>query len=87
MWQQLKSCPDRVYVSVGDGVILSGVYKGFRDLHQLGLIGKVPVIVGVQAEGSDAITRALKLDNSMKASQTIADSISADVPEATDTLP
>ena len=81
MWQQLGSCPDRVYVSVGDGVILSGVYKGFRDLHQLGLIDKVPVIVGVQAEGSDAITRALETGQfDVKASKTIADSISVDVP-------
>ena len=81
MWQQLGKCPDRVYVSVGDGVILSGVYKGFRDLHQLGLISKMPVIVGVQAEGSNAITRALETGHfDVKASQTIADSISVDVP-------
>ena len=81
MWQQLGKCPDRVYVSVGDGVILSGVYKGFRDLKQLGLISKIPVIVGVQAEGSDAITRALKTGSfEVKPAQTIADSISVDVP-------
>ena len=65
MWQQLGICPDRVYVSVGDGVILSGVYKGFRDLHQLGLIDKVPVIVGVQAEGAMRSQGPWKLDNSM----------------------
>ena len=81
IWQQLRKCPDRVYVSVGDGVILSGVYKGFRDLHQLGLISRVPVIVGVQAEGSDAITRALKMGRfEAKPSMTVADSISVDVP-------
>ena len=81
IWQQLRKCPDRVYVSVGDGVILSGVYKGFRDLHQLGLISRVPVIVGVQAEGSDAITRALKTGKfEAKPSLTVADSISVDIP-------
>ncbi|MEC8150145.1 MAG: pyridoxal-phosphate dependent enzyme, partial [SAR324 cluster bacterium] len=48
---------------------------------QLGLIDKVPVIVGVQAEGSDAITRALETGQfDVKASKTIADSISVDVP-------
>ena len=30
--------PDHVFVGVGDGVILSGIYKGFRDLLQLGRI-------------------------------------------------
>jgi threonine synthase len=28
--------PDRIFVSVGDGVIISGVYKGFEDLLKSG---------------------------------------------------
>ena len=47
LFNQLKKAPDHVFVSVGDGVILSGVYKGFRDLLQLGRIEKIPVVYAV----------------------------------------
>ena len=76
-----ETIPDRVFVPVGDGAIISGVYKGFEDLLKLGLINKVPVIVAVQSEKSDNISR--NLDNDVfevKESSTIADSISVDIP-------
>lgn len=75
------SAPDRIFVSSGDGVILSGVYKGFEDLLQLGLIEKMPHIISVQAEGSNNIIRNMNADSySFVASKTIADSISVDLP-------
>ena len=40
IFQQLKRVPDHLFVSVGDGVIISGIYKGFRDLFKLGRINK-----------------------------------------------
>ena len=61
IYRQLGRAPDYVVVPVGDGVILAGVYKGFRDLRQLGLIDRVPVIYAAQAEGSSGITRAFQL--------------------------
>lgn len=73
--------PDRIFVSVGDGVILSGVYKGFEDLLKIGIINQMPVVVAVQAAGSDNLVRNLeRSDFVVKTSQTIADSISVDVP-------
>ncbi|MFQ3619613.1 MAG: pyridoxal-phosphate dependent enzyme, partial [Spirochaetales bacterium] len=80
--QQLGQAPERVYLSVGDGVILAGVYRGFEDLFHLGLITAVPTLVGVQAEGSDAIARAVKkgsFENPVRAN-TIADSIAVEIP-------
>lgn len=83
--------PDYVFVPTGDGVILSGVYKGFRDLVRVGAIERVPTIVAAQAEGSAAIARALERRGTDGAhdglfdayrAQTIADSISVDVPAA-----
>ena len=60
MFRQLgASVPDVVYVPTGDGVILSGVCKGFEDLVTLGLAAQVPEVVSVQAEGSAALARAL----------------------------
>ncbi len=74
--------PDHVFVPVGDGVIIAGVYKGFEDLVRLGRIQKVPTIWACQAEGSSAIARALASGSFGKPvpSDTIADSISVDVP-------
>ena len=84
IYQQLgKRYPDYVFVSVGDGVILGGLYKGFRDLVNVGLLENVPVIYAVQAEGSSAIYRALHNNGRFGTpigSTTIADSISVDVP-------
>lgn len=73
--------PDRIFVPVGDGVIVSGVYKGFEDLLNLGLINKIPEIVAVQAEGSNNLISNLPTATfEIKPSNTIADSISVDVP-------
>jgi len=51
--------PDQVFVPTGDGVIISGIYKGLCDLIQLGWLEKMPRLVAVQPEGSCAIARAL----------------------------
>lgn len=81
LFQQLGKAPDVVFVSVGDGCILSGVYKGFRDLVQLGLIPSVPKIIGVQAEYSNALCRALESGVfTAEPASTVADSICVDVP-------
>lgn len=83
IFRQLRaSMPDVVYVPTGDGVIISGVYKGFEDLVTLGLADKVPEVVCVQAEGSAAMTRALAAGKFgvPESAHTIADSISVDVP-------
>jgi threonine synthase len=70
--------PDAVYVPTGDGVIVSGVWKGFADLVTAGLAEKMPVIVAVQAEGSNAIARSWKEGRQivLAAASTIADSLS-----------
>ncbi len=73
--------PDVVFVPVGDGVILSGVYKGFRDLVRIGLLDRVPMVYAVQASGSNAVCKALrKGDFQPVSASTVADSISVDVP-------
>lgn len=82
LFSQMKhQIPDRIFVPVGDGVIISGVYKGFEDLMQLGIIYKMPVIVAVQAEGSSNFADNIKTETfCYKSSSTIADSISVDIP-------
>lgn len=73
--------PDVIIVPVGDGVIISGVYKGFNELFSLGWIDKLPKIIAVQSTGSDALVRYLKTGKfEYKPANTIADSISAGAP-------
>jgi threonine synthase len=72
-----------VFVSVGDGNIISGLHKGFKDLNLLGWMSNVPRIFGVQAEGSAAIASAYQAGTEKitpVSAQTLADSISVDLP-------
>lgn len=73
--------PDHIFVPVGDGVIISGIYKGLWELQQLGWIETLPKLIAVQSEGSDALCRYLKTGSfEYKTPVTIADSISAGAP-------
>lgn len=70
-----------IFVSAGDGVILSGVYKGFEELFMLGLIPRVPKIIAIQSALSDNLVRNLhQTEFIAKKSTTLADSISVDAP-------
>ncbi len=74
--------PDYVFVSVGDGCIISGVAKGYKDMLSLGFIDKMPKLVAVQAEGCKPIVDAVNGDGSVKfvKPDTIADSIAVGIP-------
>lgn len=73
--------PDYIFVPVGDGVIISGIFKGFNELLSLGWIEKLPAFIAVQAEGSDALVRYLESGTfEFKTANTIADSISSGAP-------
>ena len=75
--------PLTVFVSVGDGNIISGIHKGFKDLLALGWLQRLPRIIGVQAEGSAAIANAFLAGTEQIipiSAKTIADSISVDLP-------
>ncbi|MGD0003744.1 MAG: threonine synthase [Anaerolineaceae bacterium] len=72
-----------VFVSVGDGNIISGLHKGFKDLKSLGWLGQMPRLFGVQAEGSAAVANSFFAHSEViqpVSAHTIADSISVDLP-------
>jgi threonine synthase len=80
-WQS----PDVVLVSVGDGCIMGGVHKGFKDLLALGWIEQMPRLIGVQAAGSNYLAEAWTngedvLTKPPIKAETVADSISAGLP-------
>jgi len=75
--------PLTIFVSVGDGNIISGIHKGFKDLLALGWIPNIPRIIGIQAEGSAAIANAFHANTEIitpVTANTIADSISVNLP-------
>jgi len=83
IWAQLGyQVPEAILVSVGDGVILGGVHKAFVDLKRAGLIDRLPRLIGVQAESSDAIHRYVETGVYSDATNptTRADSISVTCP-------
>jgi threonine synthase len=75
--------PLSIFVSVGDGNIISGLHKGFKDLAELSWLDQMPHIFGVQAEGSAAIYNAFTAGTETitpVSAHTLADSISVDLP-------
>lgn len=66
---------DTVLVGAGDGVILGGLAKGFADLHQAGLLRRLPRLLAVQATGSDALARGWEAGDPAAARVTQADSV------------
>lgn len=90
------NAPDWIVVPTGDGNIISGIWKGLRDLHAIGLIDRLPRLACAQSELSSAIAQTIwavqeqhsdesSIDwSSVEVKQiqatTVADSISVDLP-------
>ena len=74
---------DWVACSVGDGCTIGGVYTGFKDLYELGIIDRIPRILGVQSTGCCPFVNADKVPGHELVptpEETLADSISVGVP-------
>jgi threonine synthase len=75
--------PDYIFVSVGDGNIITGLHRGLQDLLALGWIDRLPKLMAVQASGSSAIYNAWASGADTITpvqATTVADSIAADLP-------
>ncbi len=89
IWEQILlglepgDVPLNIFVSVGDGNIISGIHKGFKDLQELGWLHKMPRLFGIQSTGSAAVANAFRDKTETitpVSAHTIADSISVDLP-------
>ena len=47
--------PDVIIVPMGSGGLIYAIWKGFKELHRLELIDKLPRMIGVQVEGASPI--------------------------------
>ncbi len=88
--------PDRIVVPVGDGNIISGIWKGLVELRAVGLIDRLPKLICAQSEESAAISRGVvkfqaehadpetidwsQVQIEPVSATTLADSISVDLP-------
>lgn len=79
---------DWVAVSVGDGCTLAGIWKGLKEMHALGLLSRLPKLLGVQAQGAPAVYEEWLAGGDKgparpprgAGAETLADSISVGVP-------
>jgi len=71
--------PDRVVLPVGNAGNITAYWKGFKELKALGLIEKMPKMVGVQAAGASPIAKAFAANNAtiepVKDPETVATAI------------
>ena len=58
IYETLHTVPDAVLVPAASGDLLYGIYKGFRELAELGLTTRVPRIIGCQASGAAPLAQA-----------------------------
>src|SRR6185295_16320556 len=74
--------PDWVAVSVGDGCTIAGIWKGLVEMHELGVIDRLPRLLAVQAAEVNPIKYAMEHDELPPPGEgkTIADSIDVHVP-------
>ena len=57
---QLRQAPAALVLPVGNGGNISAIWKGFNEYHQLGIVNKLPRMLGVQAVNAAPIARAVK---------------------------
>jgi len=55
-WNELSA----ILVPTGSGCLLTGLWKGVRDLRKIGLVESYPRLVPVQPKGNQALTRAIE---------------------------
>lgn len=76
--------PDMVVVPIGCGTNIAAYAKGFNEYRRLGLITKVPQLIGVQAEGASAVVDSYKAHRTVvepiKCVNTIASAIAIGMP-------
>lgn len=85
IWEQLGlKEPDTIVLPVGNGSLLIGAYKGFKELFDSGLIRRIPRFVAIQAENCSPVYKIFKenMDElpEIETKRTVAEGISVAKP-------
>jgi threonine synthase len=80
--RETGAVPDWVAVSVGDGCTIAGIWKGLKQMHELGVIDRLPRLLAAQAAEVAPLQYAMEHDALPPPGlgKTIADSIDVHVP-------
>lgn len=74
IWEEI-GVPDVIVVPCGNGTLLYGIYKAFMELQFLGLITKLPKLIGVQIKGAAPLKAAFESSKEFVGLSNIPDSI------------
>jgi threonine synthase len=68
IYKSLMDIPDWVVVPTGNGSNLAGIWKGFKEMFDLGITNRLPKLICVQVKGGDPIAKAFeqKKDTSVR---------------------
>lgn len=58
IWEDIN-VPDIIVVPCGNGTLLFGIYKAFKELMFMGLIHKLPKLIGIQIKDASPLKKAL----------------------------
>jgi threonine synthase len=80
--REVGTVPDWVAVSVGDGCTIAGIWKGLKQMYELGVIDRLPRLLAAQAAEVAPLQYAMEHDALPPPGpgKTIADSIDVHVP-------
>ncbi len=59
----LGKAPDYHFIPVGNAGNITAYWKGYKEYHSIGIIKKLPVMMGYEAEGAAAIVRGERILN------------------------
>ncbi len=81
--ERMPKCKN-IVVPVGNGTLCYAVFKAAKEFKEIGIIRKIPKIIGIQAKGCDPIVRAFengwKEVSPLKKTKTIASAINCGNP-------
>ncbi len=58
---QMKEPPDLIVTPVGGGDNLFGIWKGYTELYRMGMIDKIPEMIGVQSERACPLVKSWEM--------------------------
>lgn len=74
IWHEIK-VPDVIIAPIGNGTLFSAIYKGFKELKDVGLTDAIPKMIGVQIKKASPIKEALKQNKDYVVLDQVPDSI------------
>jgi len=58
--------PDNIFCCIGNGTLISGLWKGLKEMKLAGLISKLPRLIGCQVKGCSVVIDAFRSGKGLK---------------------